>query len=184
MSEVKRIYFVTGRPGIGKTTLVKKLLDYFKDKVKVCGFITLEVREAGSRIGFKIVNTNGDEDWLAHISMFRNGPRIGKYRVNLDAIENIAIKFLENYSKDAQLIIIDEIGPMELQHPKFLPCVKKVLELGKPVVATIHIKYNQYPELRNLVNRNDAVLVTLNESNRNQMYQIIKARIESLLKIT
>ncbi len=184
----RRIFFVTGRPGVGKTTLVKRVAEYLFENYKVDGFITLEVREGGSRVGFKIMSIakalgkEGPEDWLAHVSMFRDGPRIGKYHVNLSAIEDVAIKILESAIQNAELIVIDEIGPMELLHRKFLPTVERVLNSDKVVLATVHIRFREDERLRKLVQRPDALLVELTVQNRNNMYQIVRHNVEQALK--
>ncbi len=189
MSVRRRVFFVTGRPGVGKTTLVKRVAEALFDKYKIDGFITQEVREGGSRVGFKLmsiakaIGRDGPEDWLAHVSMFRDGPKIGKYRVNLSAIEDIAIKILEKAVSEADLIIIDEIGPMELLHRKFLPTVERVLNSDRVVLATIHVRYREDDRLRRLVERPDALLVELTVQNRNNMYQIVKYNIEQALKL-
>ncbi len=187
---MRRIFLVTGRPGIGKTTLVKKVAEALYDKYIIRGFITQEVREQGSRIGFKLMTIDralgkdGQEDWLAHVSLFRGGPRVGKYNVNIEAIDNIAVKTLEEALKDnVDLIIIDEIGPMELLSRKFLPTVEKVLDSDKIVLATIHIKCREDPRLRKIVDRKDKLLVELTLQNRNQMYQIVRHEVEQAIKI-
>ncbi len=84
---------ITGPPGVGKTTLIKRLVDHARSMgVGVFGFITTEVREGGSRVGFRIVDINsGREAWLAHVSLFTGGPTVGKYNVNLRAMEEVGI---------------------------------------------------------------------------------------------
>ncbi|NPA23752.1 MAG: NTPase [Crenarchaeota archaeon] len=184
-----RIFLVTGRPGVGKTTLVKKVAETLYGRYLIRGFITQEVREQGSRIGFKLMTIekalgrDGEEDWLAHVSLFRGGPRIGKYNVNIDAIDNIAIRVLEDsLRQDTDLIVIDEIGPMELLSRKFLPTVEKVLDSDRVVLATIHIKCREDPRLRKIVDRKDKLLVELTLQNRNQMYQIVRHEVEQAIR--
>ncbi|WP_054856172.1 50S ribosome-binding GTPase [Vulcanisaeta sp. JCM 16161] len=84
---------ITGPPGVGKTTLIKRVVDHARSVgVSVYGFITTEVREGGSRVGFKIVDvSSGREAWLAHVSLFKGGPMVGKYNVNLRAMEDVGI---------------------------------------------------------------------------------------------
>ncbi len=174
----EKVIFVTGRPGVGKTTLVKRVVDYLRERGRyvIKGFYTLEVREGESRIGFRIVSLDGDEDWLAHVSMFRGGPRVGKYWVNVDAIERIGIRSVEEGIRSADLIVIDEIGPMELKHPRFLPVVRDAVSSGKPVLATIHISYDRSNELRELVRR--GVLITIDLRNRDAMFNVVRDRVE------
>ncbi len=186
---MRRIFLITGRPGIGKTTLVRRIAEALYDKYIVRGFITQEVREQGVRVGFKIMTIekalgrDGQEDWLAHVSLFRKGPRIGKYIVNIDSIDAIGVKTLEESLKEeTDLIVIDEIGPMELLSKKFLPTVEKVLDSDRIILATIHIKCREDPRLRKIVERKDKLLIELTLQNRNQMYQIVKHEVEQAIR--
>ncbi len=187
---MRRIFLVTGRPGIGKTTLVRKVAEALYDKYIIKGFITQEVREQGVRVGFKIMTIervlgkNGKEDWLAHVSLFKGNPKIGKYNVNIEAIDEIGVKTLEESLRDnVDLVVIDEIGPMELLSRKFLPTVERVLNSDRIVLATIHIKCRQDPKLQKIVTRKDSILIELTLQNRNQMYQIVKHEIEQTLRL-
>ncbi|MBU4450368.1 MAG: nucleoside-triphosphatase, partial [Actinobacteria bacterium] len=88
--------FITGSPGSGKTTLFNEIVNGIK-KIKpdliVYGFITKEIREKGDRVGFSIENFKNERGILAHID-FKNGPKVGKYGINLKDFENIGIKTL------------------------------------------------------------------------------------------
>lgn len=60
--------FITGNPGCGKSTLIKKLLEGIAGK-KVSGMITPEIRVDGVREGFKIIDLASGKDWPETISM-------------------------------------------------------------------------------------------------------------------
>ncbi len=45
--------FLTGRPGVGKTTVIERALQMMGD-IEMHGFITREMREDGRRVGFRI----------------------------------------------------------------------------------------------------------------------------------
>ncbi|NIP37199.1 MAG: nucleoside triphosphatase, partial [Thermoplasmata archaeon] len=78
-------------PGIGKTTLVKRIVVKLRGTVKCSGFITEEVRsEEGGRIGFDIVTLEGKRAPLARKGV-REGPMVGDYRVDLGALESVAV---------------------------------------------------------------------------------------------
>ena len=139
------IILLTGPPGIGKTTAIMKAVEALKARkgLKIGGMITREVREGGKRVGFQIVDlVNNRTGWLAHINQ-PEGPKISKYRVNLRDLEEIGVKALEDAIKEADLIICDEIGPMELISKKFREVVKKLANSGKPVLGTIHYKLSE-----------------------------------------
>jgi len=108
---------LTGGPGIGKTTIIKKWIsEIYKE---AGGFYTEEIREKGKRIGFKIKTINGKEGILSKIGSGKHN--VGKYTVNIDIFEEIGVKALEDAlkNKEVKYIVIDEIGKMELFSEKF-----------------------------------------------------------------
>ena len=58
-------YFLTGRPGCGKTTIIRKVLVELARNAG--GFYTQEIRERGSRKGFSLVTIDGREDVKADV---------------------------------------------------------------------------------------------------------------------
>lgn len=133
--------FLTGKPGIGKTTVVKKLVFLLKDRT--IGFWTEEFRdpETIKRQGFKVITTEGKIATLASKSL--NSPfRVGSYGVNIKNFEDIVIPSLENAMKQKdKIIVIDEIGKMEFFSKKFVDLVNKIVfnDVYR-VIATIPIK--------------------------------------------
>ena len=133
--------FLTGPPGSGKTTAVMKIYETLKlYGYKVGGFITLEERVGGRRVGFKILTLDTQETGvLAHVD-FREGPRVGKYRVDVNTLERVGVAAIERALNNSDFIIVDEIGPMELISKKFKEAIDKVLKSDKPAILTIHYK--------------------------------------------
>ena len=136
---------LTGSPGIGKTTVLMKVIQFLKTRrnVKVGGMITREVREDRVRVGFQIIDlATGETGWLAHVKQDK-GPVIGKYRVNLRDLENVGVKALMKAFKDSDLIVCDEIGPMEMCSSLFREAVRKMSTVNKPVLGTIHYRFSE-----------------------------------------
>jgi nucleoside-triphosphatase len=129
-----KVFLLTGVPGSGKTTALKRILSRLS--VKVCGFYTEEIRERGSRVGFRIVTMEGQEGILAHIQI-PGQPRIGKYGVNLEVIEKIAVESLLHGQEVYDIIVIDEIGPMEVMSEKFCQTVRDLLEADVQLIGSI-----------------------------------------------
>ncbi|RLE66064.1 MAG: nucleoside triphosphatase [Thermoprotei archaeon] len=175
-------FLVTGRPGIGKTTAVSKVVELLRrDGYKVGGFISKEVRERGRRIGFEVINLRSEKrGWLARVGG-GYGPRIGKYTVDLKTFEDVGVKALEKSLIEDDVLIIDEIGPMELFSSKFKDVTWKALESTKPVVATIHWKANRDSFGRKILARDDIEIIELTLSNRDRIpLEIYKKIINKL----
>jgi len=131
--------FITGNPGCGKSTLIKKLLEEISDK-KVSGIITPEIRIDGERQGFKIIDlASGKEESLASVNIER-GPGVSRYRVNIEGIDKIMDKFLEGY-ENSEYVVIDEIGMMEFYSKKFKDTIQMVINSNKAVIATLSKKF-------------------------------------------
>jgi nucleoside-triphosphatase len=128
---------VSGAPGVGKTTLVLKVVEVAKAKFTICGFVTVEVRQGGSRIGFDVVDINtGRRVPLARVGVGQ--PSVGKYVVNLDACD-----FLTNILSGAgcDLLVIDEIGAMEFKCLNFGEVLHSAVQNSPRVLATVHRNY-------------------------------------------
>jgi len=130
-----RIY-ITGEPGVGKTTLLLKIVNELSRKgINVSGFYCPEVRERGKRVGFKIKSFDEKiEDWLANI-YGESDIKIGKYNVILT---EETIKKLEEEIFKADILAIDEIGPMELSIPKLKGLIDKILQSNYNLIAVVH----------------------------------------------
>ena len=163
---------ICGPPGVGKTTLIKKILENIN--LRAGGFYTEEIRENNRRVGFKIISLDNQEGILAHISI-KNSRRVGRYGVNIYDLENIGVKSLSQALRDDDLIIVDEIGKMETFSDKFKDKVLDCLNSEKFVLATIGIGGDKF--ISKIKERKDIVLFTINIENRDRLID----RISSLI---
>ena len=155
--------FLTGEPRCGKSTVLMKIIDILKKKgFKVGGFITPEVRVKGDRIGFKVVDIHSSEEGILASINQKTGPSVGKYRVNLNDFERVALKALDFAMKECDICIIDELGTMELFSQKFKEKMGELLELKKPVIVALH---------RNLVDKykNYGKMIYVTQENREKL---------------
>ncbi len=146
---------LTGAPGVGKTTIVNRLCAYCSARgLAVHGITTREIRENGQRVGFKITDVaTGDEGWLARRD-YSDGPRIGSYRVVTSDLERIGVTALNlAIEGHADIVVVDEIGPMEMTSLSFRNAVSRVFDAEKPTVATVKLG-SHYPEVEKILGQN------------------------------
>lgn len=177
----KRILLLTGSPGVGKTTLLLKIVEALKSRgYSVGGMISREVRAGGTRIGFEILDLACEKrGWLAHVNQ-KTGPQLGKYRVNLADLDSIGVEAVLKAVRECDVIVIDEIGPMELFSENFRQAVEKAVESGKLMVGVVHWKARD--KLVNAVKtRQDAEIFTVTFENRDILHQTVVREALSFL---
>jgi nucleoside-triphosphatase len=125
---------LTGRPGVGKTTAIRRVVDRLP--AAAAGFYTQEIRRDGIRLGFEIVTLSGRQAVLAHVDLPKR-QRVGRYGVDTGALVQIGVAAIRQGLASGQLVVIDEIGPMELLSPEFRRAVLEALASPSPVLGTI-----------------------------------------------
>jgi nucleoside-triphosphatase len=170
---LKRLLLITGNPGVGKTTVLLKTIEVLKAKgYSVSGMTSREVRTHGTRVGFEISDLeSGRRGWLARVDQ-EYGPRVGKYRVNLEDLDNVGAAAVIKAVKKAGMVAIDEVGPMELHSKKFKEAVKGAVESGKLVVATVHWRARDKLVVE-IKARDDAEIFQVTYGNREKMRKVI-----------
>jgi nucleoside-triphosphatase len=125
---------LTGHPGVGKTTTIKRILAQLARPAG--GFYTEEIREGSARNGFKIVTLDGQAGVLAHVNI-RSRYHVGRYGVDLSVVDMLAVESIRRAMAANQVVIIDEIGPMELFSSGFCQTVMEALQSSATVLGTI-----------------------------------------------
>lgn len=155
---------VTGRPGIGKTTLCLKVYEALKSEMKISGFVTMEERERGVRTGFRLLDLVSKRS--AQLARAGKGRvMVGKYEVLIENLE----KFLRDLDLSGELVIIDEVGPMELKSERFVEFVEKLLSREK-LLFTIHYRAN-HPLIEKI--RGSFRVYVIDEKNRDSVAEEI-----------
>jgi len=170
-----RKILLTGRPGVGKTTLLIETIRELEGRgLKVGGMISREVRDGSVRVGFEISDlASGQKGWLAHVEQ-PEGPQIGKYRVNLKDLVEIGVNAINRAAPDSAIsvIAIDEIGPMELCSEDFKTAVEKAVEGEKPLIGTIHYKARS-TLIDRIRSRSDVKIIEITHDNRSYVKRTV-----------
>lgn len=165
-----RILLLTGAPGIGKTTLVRKVSEALGDR-RLGGFTTDEIREGGRRRGFRILPFTGPERVLSHVD-FRGPARVGRYGVDLAALDAAAEPALA-LDPAVDVYIVDEVGKMECLSERFVAAMRGVLDSDKQVVATVAQAGGGF--MAEVKRRRDVELWAVTQQNRDTLPERILA---------
>jgi nucleoside-triphosphatase len=143
--------------------------------VPVAGFLTREVRRGAARTGFLVEDLRGRKAVLADVRI--PGPvRVGRYGVDVAAFERIALPALAAAPPGA-VVLLDELGRMELASERFRAAVEELLRRPSPVVATVHV--HRHPFTDALAGRPDVEAIEVTPGNRDELPEVLAARIRA-----
>jgi nucleoside-triphosphatase len=161
---MKTIYLLTGPPGSGKTSLIKQAVATMKGRAG--GFYTEEIRSQGVRQGFRLVTLDGDGTVLAHVDI-RSPHRVSRYGVDVNSLERVGVAALQRAAEHGDLVIVDEIGKMELFSASFRETVAQIIGSGKKVLGTIMLAANPWADA---IKRQESVnLIKVTRANHDQV---------------
>ncbi len=165
-----------GRPGAGKTTVARRLVDELRTAgVPVAGFTTEELRQHGRRVGFAIETVAGERDVLAHIDL-PGPPRVGRYGVDVAVLERLAVPALDVGPAGAgaaspdgppPVVVVDELGKMELASERFCEAVAALFAQPVDVVATVMVGRHRFTD--DLKRRRDTEVLQVTADTRDRL---------------
>ncbi len=166
---------ITGLPGAGKTFALQKIIEMLEDNsVVVGGMLTEPIEEDGDKVGFKVQNWMTKEKGVMAHKNLDSDVEVNEYFIDMDVLENIGVKAINAASDEAEVIIVDEVGKMEVESPAFVNAVKHALDTDKPLILTLH-KKSRNPLLQDIRRRDDVRILEVTPINRNLLpYKIIK----------
>ena len=186
--------FLTGMPGVGKTTCLQKVVETVRKQqptLTLGGFYTQERRcEKGIRAGFDIIcysNNNTEQSDVVPLAQIGSTkPKIGKYSVCLENIQTHMVESLltstakkvDSVATNArpQLTVIDEVGKMELLYPEFFPTVWNHLNNTKSngsasTIGTLPLPKKPIRQVQQIMGRKDVLVLLVTKSNRDRVAQ-------------
>ncbi len=161
---MKRVYLLTGRPGTGKTSLIKRAVAEIAGKAG--GFYTEEIRSRGVREGFRLVTLDGRSAILSHIDI-HSPYRVSKYGVDVDSLEQVGVSALYRAAEQDDLVVVDEIGKMELCSSKFKQAVLEIIDSGQRFLGTIMLSRDPWADA--IKQKPQVNLVTVTRNNHQQV---------------
>lgn len=176
---------LTGKPGIGKSTILKKVASDLK--IPKYGVVAKEIRDdQNQRIGFEAVTLDGRSQVFAHKFAFESELTVGKYLIDIKAIDNFVVPELrKGLDKSNSIVLIDEIGRMQSLSSEFLKIVGYLFQSKSNLLATIvledeswSLKFKKYPGV---------ILIEVNDKNREYLAEIINiafSNAEAYVKLT
>ncbi len=166
---MKPVYLLTGQPGTGKTSLIKEAIADMKGKAG--GFYTEEIRSQGVRQGFRLVTLDGSTAVLSHL-YFQGPHRVSKYGVDVESLDKVGVAAINQAIQECDLVVIDEIGKMELLSAKFREAVLNILKSGKKLLGTIMLSPNPCADA---IKRQPQVnVVTVTRTNHQQVMEELR----------
>ncbi len=137
-------------------------------KGKAGGFYTEEIRSQGVRQGFRLVTLDGQDAILAHVNI-RSPYRVSRYGVDIDNLDRVGVSALHQAAQQCDLVVVDEIGKMELFSASFREAVLQIIDSGKRVLGTIMLSPNPWADA---IKRKPQVnLVTVTRANHQEVLE-------------
>lgn len=162
---------ITGSSGVGKSTVCRNVLKKLTSTYG--GMVSADLRVKGERIGFEIKDiATGKQGILAHRQ--GTGPRVGSYHVNIEDLNSIGVAAIRNALSSSELIVIDEIAPMEFKSQEFIKAVEEALDSNKSMLIVLHQKLT-YPLAERI--RREFRVYTVTKENRETLVPEIADKI-------
>jgi len=163
---MKQVYLLTGKPRTGKTSLIKQVIAGMGGRAG--GFYTEEIRSQGVRQGFRLVTLDGRSTTPAHIDI-HSQYKVSKYGVDIDNLDQVGVSALRKAAQQCDLVVIDEIGKMELFSANFREAVLQTINSGKRVLGTIML--NSHPWADSIKRQPQVNLIMVTRANHHQVLE-------------
>jgi nucleoside-triphosphatase THEP1 len=163
---VQKVFIVTGSIRGGKTTFVKKLIELLKSyNIRVGGILSERVMDGSVTIGYDLLNIGTGEkaDFLR-----QNGEcgdeTIGRFTICAKGLE-VGKKILSSgIQYKNNLVIIDEVGLLEIQNKGWSDCIDDLFEKSSNHLL-ITVRDSFIDKVKNKWNLREVYIFNINETN-------------------
>ena len=143
---------------------------------KAGGFYTEEIRSRGAREGFRLVTLDGQDAILAHVNI-HSPYRVSKYGVDTDSLERVGVSALNQAAEECDLVVVDEIGKMELFSADFRETIWRIVNSGKRVLGTIMLQ--AHPWADKIKRQPQVHLAEITRANRHRVLEELSAWLQT-----
>jgi nucleoside-triphosphatase len=166
---------ITGLPGSGKTYALLRVIEMLKEEeLSIGGMVDEPIEDGRKKTGFTVRNLLTDEKAVFAGTDIESKIVVGKMGVDLSKLEEVGVKALKDAIEQCDIIVIDEVGKMEVESEAFVSAVKETLEADKPMIITLH-KKSRNPLLQDIRRRDDVRILEVTPTNRNILpYKIVR----------
>lgn len=166
---------ITGLPGSGKTYALLRVIEMLQDEeLHIGGMIDEPIGDGRHKTGFTVRDLVTGETAVFASTDIESKVMIGKIGVDLSKLEEVGVKAIHEACEKCDIIIIDEVGKMEVESQLFVDAVKEALDADKPMIITLH-KKSRNPLLQDIRRRDDVRILEVTPTNRNILpYKIVK----------
>jgi len=166
---------ITGLPGSGKTYALLRVIEMLaEEELSIGGMIDEPIEDGRKKTGFTVRNILSGEKQVFASTEFESKIMVGKIGVDLAKLEEVGVKAIKEACEKCDIIVIDEVGKMEVESEAFVEAVKESLEVDKPMIITLH-KKSRNPLLQDIRRRDDVRILEVTPTNRNLLpYKIVR----------
>ncbi|MFQ5908731.1 MAG: NTPase [Thermoplasmata archaeon] len=165
---------ITGLPNAGKTYALLKVIEMLEDAGgQVGGMVTEPIFKDGRRQGFWVTDWVTKEREVLASPEIQSKVMVGPHGVDIEALNGIGVAAVRRATEGADIVVVDEVGKMEMESEEFVEAVKDALDSEKPVILTLH-KKSRNPLLQDIRRRDDVRILEVTPVNRNLLpYKIV-----------
>ncbi len=166
---------ITGLPGAGKSYALMRVMEMLaEEELTIGGMVDEPILDGRRRVGFMVRDLLSGETEVFASPEIESKLMVGKLGVDLSKLEKVGVKAIKDACEQCDIIVIDEIGKIEVESMLFVEAVKEALDAEKPMILTLH-KKSRNPLLQDIRRRDDVRILEVTPTNRNLLpYKIVR----------